>query len=72
MNWNYLKRMKKDKKLWVGKVMINNENILILSMKDNSLYTEVFQLKANNVTSNLLKSGKINKEKLKRFKSNFH
>ena len=71
-NWNYLKRMKKDKTLWAGKVMINNENILILSMKDNSLYTEVFQLKANNVTSNLLKSGKIYKEKLKRFKSNFH
>ena len=71
-NWNYLKRMKKDKTLWIGKVMINNENVLILSMKDNSLYTEVFQLKANNTTSNLLRSGKINREKLKRLRSNFH
>ena len=71
-NWNYLKRMKKDKNIWIGKIMINNENILILSMKDNSLYTEVFQLKAQNMTSNLLRSGQINKEKLKRFKSNFH
>ena len=71
-NWNYLKRMKKDKTIWTGKVTINNENIIILSMKDNSLYTEVFQLKANNVTSKLLRSGKINKEKLKKYKSNFH
>ena len=71
-NWNYLKRMKKDKTIWTGKVMINNENILVLSMKDNSLYTEVFQLKANNATSNLLRSGQINKEKLKKLKSNFH
>jgi len=71
-NWNYLKRMKKDKNIWIGKIMINNENILILSMKDNSLYTEVFQLKAQNATSNLLRSGQINREKLKRFKSNFH
>ena len=52
--------------------MVNNENILILSMKDNSLYTEVFQLKANNATSNLLRSGQINKEKLKKLKSNIH
>ena len=71
-NWNYLKRMKKDKNIWIGKVMITSENILILSMKDNSLYTEVFQLKANNTTGNLLKSGKIIKKKIKRFKSNFH
>ena len=71
-NWNYLKRMKKDKNIWIGKIVINNENILILSMKDNSLYTEVFQLKAQNMSSNLLRSGQINKDKLKRFKSNFH
>ena len=71
-NWNYLKRMKKDKNIWMGKVMITNEQILILSMKDNSLYTEVFQLKANNATSKLLRKGKINKEKLKRFKNNYH
>lgn len=71
-NWNYLKRMKKDKNIWIGKIIINNENILILSMKDNSLYTEVFQLKAQNVTSNLLRSGQINREKLKKIKSNFH
>ncbi len=71
-NWNYLKRMKKDKNMWVGKVMINNENILVLSMKDNSLYTEVFQLKANNIMSNLLKTRRINKEKFKKFKSNIN
>ena len=71
-NWNYLKRMKKDKNMWVGKVMINNENILVLSMKDNSLFTEVFQLKAQNAASNLLKTRHFNKEKLKRFKSNFN
>ena len=71
-NWNYLKRLKKDKTIWVGKVMINNENVLILSMKDNSLYTEVFQLKANNTTSNLLRTGKINREKIKRLRMNYH
>ena len=42
-NWNYLKRKKNDKNLWFGKVMIYNPNVLILSMKDNSLFTEVFQ-----------------------------
>ena len=47
-NWNYLKRKKNDKNLWFGKVMIYNPNVLILSMKDNSLFTEVFQLKAKN------------------------
>ncbi len=71
-NWNYLKRMKKDKNIWMGKVMITNEQILILSMKDNSLYTEVFQLKANNTTSNLLRTGKINREKIKRLRMNYH
>ena len=71
-DWNYLKRKKKDKNIWVGKVMINNENILVLSMKANSLFTEVFQLKANHATSNFLKTRHFNKEKLKRFKSNFN
>ena len=71
-DWNYLKRMKKDKNIWVGKVMINNENILVLSMKANSLFTEVFQLKANHATSNFIKTRHFNKEKLKRFKSNFN
>jgi len=68
-NWNYLKRMKKDKNLWFGKVTINNENVLILSMKDNDLYTEVFQLKAHHVISKLLRSAKFNTEKLKKLKS---
>ena len=52
--------------------MINNENIIVLSMKANSLFTEVFQLKANNATTNFIKTRHFNKEKLKRFKSNFN
>ena len=53
--WNYLKRNKKDKNLWHGSVEIQNENILILSMKDNKIFTEVFVLKAHYVTSHLLR-----------------
>ena len=67
-NWNYLKRMKNDKNLWFGKVMINNPNVLILSMKDNSLFTEVFQLKAKNT---LLRS-QTSREKNKKFKFSFN
>jgi hypothetical protein len=62
-NFNYLKRMKKDKNTWIGKVLIKNENISVLSMKDNSLFTEVFQLKARYTSSNLLKAKNI-REKL--------
>ena len=56
--WNFLKRAKKDKNMWHGEVFIKNENILILSMKENSVFTEVFQLKAHYVTSNLLRMSK--------------
>ena len=70
-NWNYLKRKKKDKNLWIGKFMINSENISVLSMKDNALFTEVFQLKAHNVTSDILRSGKFSREKSKRIKPYF-
>ena len=71
-NWNYLKRMKKDKNIWVGKAMINNSNVLILSMKENSLFTEVFQLKAKNVNSNLLRNSRTNREKHKKIKISFN
>ena len=53
--WNYLKRNKKDKNLWYGSFEIKNENITILSMKENKIFTEVFQLKAHYVTSHLLR-----------------
>ena len=60
--WNYLKRAKKDKNMWIGGVLIKNEDVLILSMKENGVFTEVFQLKAHRVTSNLLRMNKIRKE----------
>jgi len=68
-NWNYLKRKKNDKNLWFGKVMIYNPNVLILSMKDNSLFTEVFQLKAKNT---LLGTSRTSREKTKKFKFSFN
>ena len=71
-NWNYLKRMKKDKNIWVGKAMINNSNVLVLSMKENSLFTEVFQLKAKNVNSNLLRNSRTSREKHKKIKFDFN
>ena len=71
-NWNYLKRMKNDKNMWLGKVKINNPNVLILSMKDNSLFTEVFQLKAKNATSNLLRRSQTSRDKNKKIKYTFH
>ena len=71
-NWNYLKRKKNDKNTWFGKVMINNPNVLILSMKDNSLFTEVFQLKAKNATSDLLRASKTSRDKNKKFKFSFN
>ena len=64
--------MKKDKNIWVGKAKINNSNVLILSMKENSLFTEVFQLKAKNVNSNLLRNSRTNREKHKKIKISFN
>ena len=60
--WNYLKRAKKDKNMWLGGVLIKNEDVLILSMKENGVFTEVFQLKAHYVTSNLLRMNKNKRE----------
>ena len=71
-NWNYLKRKKNDKNMWFGKVMINNPNVFILSMKDNSLFTEVFQLKARNATSNLLRTSRTSRENNKKTKFSFN
>ena len=69
-NWNYLKRMKNDKNVWFGKVKINNPNVLILSMKDNSLFTEVFQLKAKNTS--LLRTSRTSRGKNKKIKFSFN
>ena len=53
--WNYLKRNKKDKNIWFGSFEIKNENVFILSLKENKIFTEVFRLKAHYVTSNLFR-----------------
>ena len=54
-DWNYLKRNKKDKNIWFGSFEIKNENVFILSLKENKIFTEVFRLKAHYVTSNLFR-----------------
>ena len=71
-NWNYLKRKKNDKNMWFGKVNIDNPNVTILSMKENSLFTEVFQLKARNVNGNLLKTSRTSRDKDKKIKFSFN
>ena len=71
-NWNYLKRKKNDKNMWFGKVNIDNPNVTILSMKENSLFTEVFQLKARNVNSKLLKTSRTSRDKDKKIKLSFN
>ena len=63
--WNYLKRNKKDKNIWYGNFEIKNENITILSMKENKIFTEVFQLKGHYVTSHLLRLSQQKKEHFK-------
>ena len=63
--WNYLKRNKKDKNIWYGSFEIKNENITILSMKENKIFTEVFQLKGHYVTSRLLRLSQQKKEHFK-------
>lgn len=60
--WNFLKKNKKDKNLWFGSFEIKNENVFILSMKENKIYTEVFQLKGHYVTSNLLRLSQQRRE----------
>ena len=54
-NFNYLKRKKKDKNIWEGKILIHSENISILSKKNQHIFTEVFHLKAHYTSSTLLR-----------------
>ena len=61
-DWNYLKRNKNDKNIWIGNIEIKNENVLILSLRDNKVFTEIFKLKAHYVTSNLLRLSQQKKE----------
>ena len=63
--WNYLKRNRKDKNTWFGNIEIKNENVLILSVKENKIFTEVFQLKAHYVSSNLLRLSQQRKDNFK-------
>ena len=61
-DWNYLKRNKNDKNIWMGNIEIKNENVLILSLRDNKVFTEIFKLKAHYVSSNLLRLSQQKKE----------
>ena len=61
-DWNYLKRNRNDKNIWMGNIEIKNENVLILSLRDNKVFTEIFKLKAHYVTSNLLRLSQQKKE----------
>ena len=61
-DWNYLKRNKNDKNIWMGNIEVKNENVLILSLRDNKVFTEIFKLKAHYVTSNLLRLSQQKKE----------
>ena len=54
-DWNYLKRNRNDKNIWMGNIEIKNEDVLILSLRENKVFTEIFRLKAHYVTSNLLR-----------------
>jgi len=53
--WNYLKRNRNDKNIWMGNIEIKNEEVMILSLRENKVFTEIFRLKAHYVTSNLLR-----------------
>ena len=61
-DWNYLKRNRNDKNIWMGNIEIKNENVLILSLRENKVFTEIFKLKAHYVTSNLLRLSQQKKE----------
>ena len=63
--WNYLKRSRNDKKIWLGNIEIKNENVMVLSLKDNKVFTEIFKLKAHYVTSNLLRMSQQKKDRAK-------
>ena len=54
-DWNYLKRSRNDKNIWAGNIEIKNEEVMILTSRENKVFTEIFKLKAHYVTSNLLK-----------------
>ena len=64
-DWNYLKRNRNDKNIWMGNIEIKNENVMILSLKENKVFTEIFRLKAHYVTSNLLRLSQQKKDKAK-------
>ena len=42
--WNYLK--KKDDDIFEGIIPIKNENIVVCAMRNNNIYTEVFEFLA--------------------------
>ena len=71
-DWHYLKRNRNDKNIWIGKIEIKNENVMILSLKDNKVFTEIFKLKAHYTTSNLLRLSQHKKENSKNSKKNNH
>ena len=60
--WNYLKKNRNDKNIWMGNIEIKNENVLILSLRDNKVFTEIFKLKAHYVTSNLLRKSQSKRD----------
>ena len=39
----------------MGNIEIKNEEVMILSLRENKVFTEIFRLKAHYVTSNLLR-----------------
>ena len=63
--WNYLKRNRNDKNLWWGNIEIKNENVTVLSLKENKVFTEIFKLKAHYVTSNILRLSQQKKDRAK-------
>ena len=67
-DWNYLKRNRNDKNIWMGNIEIKNENVMILSLRDNKVFTEIFKLKAHYTTSNLLRLNQQKKEHSKSVK----
>ena len=64
-DWHYLKRNRNDKNIFFGNIEIKNENVMILTLRDNKVFTEIFKLKAHYVTSNLLRLSQHKKENSK-------
>ena len=57
-----LKKNRNDKNIWMGNIEIKNENVMILSLRDNKVFTEIFKLKAHYVTSNLLRKSQLKRD----------